>query len=218
MSSTSPLPEMMSSPNKSILLTPMKGLEKISEDLKKEREKSTIALQDRARLRVELQSFKKRMEATLNELDESKRLNNMLEEDKSLLRNRIGQLEDSVNSQKKELNELEDNAREASKRIEEEIQARNQIEVEAEQCRVEWRKGQIACEEYELRIQQNQSMIGELQAELERAIRLRDMSEQKYDTCKHYSARSSKRNESTVVSDGCECKNCHGLCSHETIQ
>ena len=180
MSSNSPMPGMFS-PSKSGLLSPMKGLEKISADLKNERDKSTQALQDRARLRIELQSLKKRMETTLNELDESNRNNRNLEEDKSMLKGRISELEDSLSTQKKELSEMEDHARESSKRIDEEVKARGQLETEAEQCRVEWRKAQIASEEYELRLQQNQSMIGELQAELERAIRLRDMSEQKYE-------------------------------------
>ena len=49
----------------------MKGLEKLSNDLRAERLKASNALQDRARLRVEIETLKQKLEASSSALEEA---------------------------------------------------------------------------------------------------------------------------------------------------
>ena len=157
---TSPLPF---SPNSSGFIppiSPLKGFQKISDELRKEREKTTEAMQERARLRIELQAMKQRMEGVMNEADEAKRRASISEDDKHQLRGRIEELEYLSDQQQKEISDMELKNNESYRNIDQEIRIRMDLETEAEQCRVDARRSQVNAEEAEQRVQQSQSMIG----------------------------------------------------------
>ena len=52
--------------------SPIKGLEKLGEDLRQERQKATLALQDRAKLRIEVESLKSSLQMQTQELKDCK--------------------------------------------------------------------------------------------------------------------------------------------------
>ena len=52
--------------------SPIKGLERLSEDLRQERQKATMALQDRARLRIEVESLKTQYQQVTADMKEYK--------------------------------------------------------------------------------------------------------------------------------------------------
>ena len=157
---TSPLPF---SPNSSRFIppiSPLKGFQKISDELRREREKTTEAMQERARLRIELQAMKQRMEGVMNEADEAKRRASISEDDKHQLRGRIEELEYLSDQQQKEISDMELKNNESYRNIDQEIRIRMDLETEAEQCRVDARRSQVNAEEAEQLLQQSQSMIG----------------------------------------------------------
>ena len=112
--------------------SPLKGIERISEELRLERQKANNALQDRARLRVEIESLKQAVDQQLEETNEFREHLNTAQEENENLRKELDELrreqvavqEDldakneevgRVNTEKLQLQSENDNIRESLK-------------------------------------------------------------------------------------------------------
>jgi archaellum component FlaC len=71
----------------------MGGLQKLSDELRAERQKATTALQEKARLKIEVETLKSRMELTMKEAVDSRDSSESNEVEKRSLRTKIKELE-----------------------------------------------------------------------------------------------------------------------------
>lgn len=90
--------------------SPLKGIEKISEDLRSERQKANAALQEKARLRVEVESLKQLLESQektqqglLEELEHYKSICHKHDETHSQTNGQLSEMQDQLASKEQEM-------------------------------------------------------------------------------------------------------------------
>ncbi|RYH28529.1 hypothetical protein EON65_11865 [archaeon] len=87
--------------------SPIKGLERLSEELKIERQKLNIALQERARVRVEVESHKQIIEQQKSEIQEYSEIINSLKDELQQTNNRADVLQNNYDSLQEEASQRE---------------------------------------------------------------------------------------------------------------
>jgi len=153
----------------------------MSDELRAERAKATAALQERARLRIEIEGMKHRQEQILRELSDAKTLCDSGDAEKRLLRQRISDLEMKLGSNKEENSIMESKWLEAKRLYEEEKHRTTLLLSQSEQTNLRMRSHTATAEAFEGRIQDASRQIAELQSELERSQRTQISAEQKYE-------------------------------------
>lgn len=98
--------------------SPVRGIEKIWEELKQERAKSSHALQDKARQKIEIEKLKQEIISLNNELKNATERAGHSEEVISSLHQRIDKLENVNASQQRDFNNLQDTAHTLEEQLE----------------------------------------------------------------------------------------------------
>ena len=162
--------------------SPLGGLQKLSDELRAERQKSTAALQDRARLKIERDTLKSRMEETMKEVIKTQESKDAVESEKRGLVMKVNELENHVRQNKEDIESLTAQLLDTSRKLEDEKLLQKGVKEEAAHY-TETIKFKIQhTEGMESRLRDAQAMIGELQAEADRSRRLMEAAEQKYET------------------------------------
>jgi len=74
----------------------MGGLQKLSDELRAERHKATTALQEKARLKIEVETLKSRMQMTMKEAVDSRDSSESSEMEKRSLRTKLKEMESII--------------------------------------------------------------------------------------------------------------------------
>lgn len=90
----------------SMLGSPLRGLEKLSEDLRQERSRASLAMQERARMRIEIESLKQTVEKQNLEIVDHKSTISRFETEKSLMNDDLVNINDKFLKDKQECQDL----------------------------------------------------------------------------------------------------------------
>jgi chromosome segregation ATPase len=158
--------------------SPLKGIEKLSEDLRVERQKANIALQDRARLRIEVESLKKTVEQLELSLQEwQNRCNNFESKNGELSKN----LDSSKNYETSLLSELQAKLNENAILLDEKSSFQNELKllqnIQAEK-EIALNSSILKIESLEIRMKSKDETMNDLKNEIQSARRSLLSSEQ----------------------------------------
>lgn len=166
--------------------SPAKGLEKLIAELKLERQKCTTALQERSKLKIELEKVKQALLESQEEVQASETHNQRLMETFTANEKRIDELEGELLSRSDELNQMKkfiQKSEDENRKLSREVQ-----ELRAESSHSSLSRGDAGVphfDEMESTIQAKNEIIQQLENEVRQLKRVNDSAERKMTDLSH---------------------------------